>query len=97
MSSLLLREGAGPASPDLTFNGYEDAFVAKISSWESDKHAVGDVDGDGKDEVAVDFGAVRPNYLRFSGKGKPQWTWRPFPRYHAADKDARWSPISQAG
>ena len=47
------------AGPDLGFNGTglaDDAFVAKISYREAEKHAVGDVDGDGKDEVAVDFG-----------------------------------------
>ena len=40
--------------------GYSDAFVAKISYWDFDervpKHAVGDFDGDGTDEIAVDFG-----------------------------------------
>jgi hypothetical protein len=45
--------------PDLTVNGSYDAFVAKLSYWElwEKKHAVGDFDGDGADEAAVDFGA----------------------------------------
>jgi hypothetical protein len=49
--------------PDLTFNGpltspHPDAFVAKITSWDSwsPKHAVGDYDADGRNEIAVDFG-----------------------------------------
>jgi hypothetical protein len=52
------RETSFPvtAGPDLTFNGYEDAFVAKILFWEADKPAVGDFDSDHMDEVAVDFG-----------------------------------------
>jgi hypothetical protein len=49
------------AGPDLSYNGGTwDAFVAKISYrdvWVA-KHAVGDFDGDGTDEVAVDFGAA---------------------------------------
>jgi hypothetical protein len=48
------------AGPDLTYNGGTyDVFVAKISYWEpwAAKHAVGDFDGDGAKEVAVDFGA----------------------------------------
>lgn len=47
------------AGPDLTFNGVSDAFVAKVSLEPIDKprHAVGDFDGDGLDETAVDFGA----------------------------------------
>ncbi|OGD17729.1 MAG: hypothetical protein A2W03_07245 [Candidatus Aminicenantes bacterium RBG_16_63_16] len=49
--------------PDLSFNGSslaDDAFVAKITYWESwsPKQAVGDFDGDGRQEVAVDFGAT---------------------------------------
>jgi hypothetical protein len=49
--------------PDLTFNdtfGSSDAFVAKISYWDvwAAKHAVGDFDGDGTAEVAVDFGSA---------------------------------------
>jgi hypothetical protein len=47
--------------PDLSYNGGTyDAFVAKISYWDlwAAKHAVGDFDGDGKKEVAVDFGAA---------------------------------------
>jgi hypothetical protein len=49
--------------PDLTFNGAGyggyDAFVAKICHFDEriPKWAVGDIDGDGVDEVAVDFGA----------------------------------------
>jgi len=46
--------------PDLTANGGSDAFVAKIVEepiWKP-KHAVGDFDGDGADEAAVDFGAT---------------------------------------
>ncbi len=44
--------------PDLTFNGVADAFVAKVIIEPLDKprHAVGDFDGDGKDEAVVDFG-----------------------------------------
>ncbi|OGD22428.1 MAG: hypothetical protein A2W03_01560 [Candidatus Aminicenantes bacterium RBG_16_63_16] len=44
--------------PDLTHNGSEDVFVAKIVEeplWKP-HHAVGDFDGDGVDEAAVDFG-----------------------------------------
>ena len=47
--------------PDLTYNGGSwDAFVAKVSYWEdwTPKHAAGDFDGDGADELAVDFGAT---------------------------------------
>ena len=47
--------------PDLTHNGGSmDAFVAKVSYWEdwTPKHAAGDFDGDGADELAVDFGAT---------------------------------------
>ena len=46
------------AGPDLTHNGSNDAIVAKISYYEdgTPKHAVGDFDGDGADEAAVDFG-----------------------------------------
>jgi hypothetical protein len=46
--------------PDLTQNGYDDAWVAKIVEeplWKP-HHAVGDFDGDGADEVAVDFGGT---------------------------------------
>ncbi len=45
--------------PDLTFGGWTDAFVAKINYLEQpvQKHAVGDFDGDGSDEFAIDFGA----------------------------------------
>jgi len=46
--------------PDLTFNGGpDDAFVAKVYYFDENisKHAVGDFDGDGKDEAAMDFGA----------------------------------------
>ena len=54
------RETSFPvtAGPDLTFNGYEDAFVARILFWEADRHAVGDFDSDQMDEVAVDFGTA---------------------------------------
>ena len=48
-------------SPVRAFSGSWDAFVAKISYWDlwtwTPKHAVGDFYGDGKREVAVDFGA----------------------------------------
>jgi hypothetical protein len=46
--------------PDLTHNGAYDVYVAKVSYWDvwTPKHAVGDFDGDGADEVAVDFGAA---------------------------------------
>ncbi len=54
-------EATFPASvgPDLTQNAGSDAFVTKISYWDvwAAKHAVGEFDGDGTDEVAVDFGA----------------------------------------
>ena len=46
--------------PDLTFNGGpDDAFVAKVYYFDENtsKHAVGDFDGDGSAEAAVDFGA----------------------------------------
>ena len=47
--------------PDLTFNGGSfDGFVAKVTGpplWEA-RHAAGDFDGDGADELAVDFGAT---------------------------------------
>jgi len=44
--------------PDLTQNGDNDVFVAKFTSpFVVSKHAVGDFDGDGTDELAVDFGA----------------------------------------
>ncbi len=45
--------------PDLTYNGFVDAFAAKIYHFEPplSKHSVGDFDGDGRDEVAMDFGA----------------------------------------
>ncbi len=54
--------------PDLSYNGNYDSFVAKISYWDewTPKHAVGDFDGDGKDEAAVDFG-VTGIYLYDSG------------------------------
>lgn len=45
--------------PDLTLNGGYDAFVAKVTGpplWEP-RHAAGDFDGDGADELAIDFGA----------------------------------------
>ncbi len=46
--------------PDLTYNGSYDIFVAKVTYWEewTPKHAVGDFDGDGAEEVAVDFGST---------------------------------------
>ncbi len=46
--------------PDLSYNGGYDSFVAKIAYQEiwAPKHAVGDFDGDGADELAVDFGAT---------------------------------------
>jgi hypothetical protein len=46
--------------PDLTHNGGYDAFVAKVFEepiWKP-RHAVGDFDGDGTDEAAVDFGTA---------------------------------------
>jgi hypothetical protein len=46
--------------PDLTQNDYDDAFVAKIVEeplWKP-RHAVGDFDGDGMQEAAVDFGGT---------------------------------------
>ena len=46
--------------PDVTENGYEDVFVAKIVEeplWKP-HHAVGDFDGDGTQEAAVDFGGT---------------------------------------
>jgi hypothetical protein len=46
--------------PGLTLSGNFDAFVAKVSGpslWEP-RHAVGDFDGDGTNELAVDFGAT---------------------------------------
>jgi hypothetical protein len=48
------------AGPDLTHNGGNDAFVAKVSFWDpwARKHALGDFDGDGSDEAAVDFGTA---------------------------------------
>jgi len=48
------------AGPDLSHNGSYDSFVAKIIYWDpwAPKHAVGDFDGDGADEAAVDFGAT---------------------------------------
>ncbi len=43
--------------PDLTPNGDNDVFVAKFASpFVVSKHAAGDFDGDGADELAVDFG-----------------------------------------
>ena len=46
--------------PDLTYNGGTDAFVARIYSYyvPAPRHAVGDFDGDGSDELAVDFGSA---------------------------------------
>ena len=46
--------------PDLTHNGDEDAFAAKIYYFDEGvfRHAVGDFDGCGKDEIAFDFGAA---------------------------------------
>jgi hypothetical protein len=47
--------------PDLTFNGGpDDAFVAKVYYFDENisHHAVGDFDGDGTDEAAVDFGLL---------------------------------------
>jgi hypothetical protein len=47
--------------PDRTFNGgLYDAFVAKISYWDewAAKHAVGDFNGNGAREMAVDFGPM---------------------------------------
>ncbi len=47
------------AGPDLTLNGNYDAFVARVTGpplWEP-RHAAGDFDGDGADELAIDFGA----------------------------------------
>ena len=54
-------ESTFPATvgPDLTQNGGMDAYVAKLVElrpW-GQRHAVGDFDGDGSDEAAVDFGA----------------------------------------
>jgi hypothetical protein len=52
------------AGPDLTFNNIagcgQDAFVAKVRYFDEriPKWAVGDVDYDRKDEVAVDFGSL---------------------------------------
>ena len=47
------------AGPDLTANGDKDAFIARVSYWDiwHPTHAVGDFDGDGADEAAMDFGA----------------------------------------
>jgi hypothetical protein len=47
--------------PELVFDGgIYDAFVAKVYYYEDhiQKHVAGDFDGDGKDEIAVDFGAT---------------------------------------
>jgi hypothetical protein len=46
--------------PDLTHNGFYDAFIAKLCYFDEriPKWAVSDVDGDLKDEVAVDFGTA---------------------------------------
>ncbi len=48
------------AGPDLTANGDKDAFIARVSYWDiwHPTHAVGDFDGDGADEAALDFGAI---------------------------------------
>ncbi|OGD21619.1 MAG: hypothetical protein A2W03_16890 [Candidatus Aminicenantes bacterium RBG_16_63_16] len=48
------------AGPDLTHNGAGDVFVAKIYYFDEriPRHAVGDFDGDGTDEIAMDFGTV---------------------------------------
>ena len=44
--------------PDLTQNGNSEVFVAKFTTpFVAAKHAIGDFDGDGTDELAVDFGA----------------------------------------
>jgi hypothetical protein len=45
--------------PDVTQNGSFDSFVAKLYYFEQPvhKHAVGDFDGDGADEVVMDFGS----------------------------------------
>ncbi|OGD20238.1 MAG: hypothetical protein A2W03_08005 [Candidatus Aminicenantes bacterium RBG_16_63_16] len=44
--------------PDLSWNGDFDALVARIQYFDErvSRHAVGDFDGDGRDEAAVDFG-----------------------------------------
>jgi hypothetical protein len=46
--------------PDLTHNGLNDGFVAKVYYYDepSHEHAVGDFDGDSADEVAMDFGLL---------------------------------------
>ncbi len=46
--------------PDLTYNSNTDAFVARIYTYTvpSPKHAAGDFDGDGEDELAIDFGST---------------------------------------
>jgi len=46
--------------PDSTYNsGYSDAFVAKIYYYDQNvrRHAAGDFDGDGADEIVMDFGS----------------------------------------
>jgi len=51
-----------PGAYDVTFNGNEDVFVFALSgalpAVPVPKHALGDFDGDGTNEVAVDFGAA---------------------------------------
>jgi len=45
--------------PDLTYNSNTDAFVTRFYSFDlpPSKHCVGDFDGDGSDELAIDFGS----------------------------------------
>ena len=51
-----------PGAYDTTFNKVEDAFVVRLSeilpALPVSKHAIGDFDGDGVNEIAVDFGAA---------------------------------------
>jgi hypothetical protein len=47
-------------SPVRAYTNFEDAFVTKVTEipiWKP-RHAVGDFDGDGADELAVDFGSL---------------------------------------
>jgi len=62
---------------DLTHNGDSDAFVAKIFylAPSGHKHGVGDLDGDGSAEVAVDFGA-RSSLFSFAWSSSPRPWWR---------------------